>query len=386
MASHVGSSFARGGPAARPGGHRPPSKNRRQIGHDPIGRQHGVRHKRPRGQSDQGIGNPKPEPFQPPATSRRQCSWCETEDTLQTQLSAWQNFNSEMLTLQSAASALSTSANFNTKTVSSSDSSVVTATATSSASNGTYYVKVSGIAQSEQLSSQGFANTTDAIGTGSVNISFHNGTNFSVDINSNNDSLSGLCDAINNADSGVSAQIVNTGDPDTPYKLLLTSTNTGEDYAMTVTTSGLSGGTTPTIDQVVQNGTDAHLQLGTGSGQINIEKSSNTISDVIPGVTLNLAGADTNTTVMLQVQADTSTMEQSIQSLVTAYNAVASDISTQFTYNTSTQTGGTLFGSYQLQTIQSQLRSALNSQVSGLSGKRTNHSPTSGSPQTARDN
>ncbi len=298
--------------------------------------------------------------------------------TLQTQLSAWQSFNTQLLALQTSASAISSPVSFNANTVTSSDQNVITGTADSTATAGTYYVTVSNTAQSEQLSSQGFANTTDAIGTGNVNISFANGKSFSVTLNSNTDTLAGLCDAINNANGGVNAEIVNTGNQSDPYQLLLTSKQTGTAYAMTVDTSGLSGGTAPVINQVVQAASDANLQLGTGSGQISITKSSNTIDDVIPGITLNLASADKNQTVTLQVQPDTSTMEQSIQSFVTQYNSVADYINQQFTYtppgassstsSTTTTTEPPLFGSFDLQTVQNQLVTALNAKAPGLTG------------------
>jgi flagellar hook-associated protein 2 len=159
---------------------------------------------------------------------------------------------------------------------------------------------------------------------------------------------------------------VNTGDPDAPYKLLLTSTNSGTDYAMTVDTSDLDDPGHPVIDQTVQAATDATLELGTGAGKISITKSTNTITDVIPGLTLNLKSADLEKTVILQVQVDRSAMQKSVEDFVTQYNNIVDFLNSQFDYDPQDSQIGVLFGDFRLQTIQADLASSVLNPVSGL--------------------
>jgi flagellar hook-associated protein 2 len=100
---------------------------------------------------------------------------------------------------------------------------------------------------------------------------------------------------------------------------------------------------------------------------VPVTSSSNTLDDVIPGVTLNLLKADSSTTVNLNVTEDTSAIMTLINNFVTAYNAVASTISTQDSYNTTTNaTGGVLFGDNTLLNVSSDLTSALLKPVSGV--------------------
>ncbi|MGO9137389.1 MAG: flagellar filament capping protein FliD [Syntrophales bacterium] len=103
---------------------------------------------------------------------------------------------------------------------------------------------------------------------------------------------------------------------------------------------------------------------------VPVTSSSNTIDDVIPGVTLNLLKADNSTTINLNVTKDTKAIETLINNFVTAYNAVASTISTQDSYNTTTDTtGGVLFGDNTLLNVKSALTSVLTTPISGVNSQ-----------------
>ena len=102
-------------------------------------------------------------------------------------------------------------------------------------------------------------------------------------------------------------------------------------------------------------GQNATIQV---DGQ-QITNPSNTIDNVIPGVTLNLLNQNPGTTINLNVNYDTTTIANNIQNFVTQYNSVMSYISTQDSYNTNTnQTGGVLFGDGTLMSINNDLMSA----------------------------
>jgi flagellar hook-associated protein 2 len=95
--------------------------------------------------------------------------------------------------------------------------------------------------------------------------------------------------------------------------------------------------------------------------------SSNTVSDVIPGVTLNLQEAAPDTTITLSVGRDLNSVTNLINNFVNAYNTVMDAINTQQTYNTTTnQPGGPLFGDTTLQNIKYNLRDTILSPVSGV--------------------
>ena len=113
---------------------------------------------------------------------------------------------------------------------------------------------------------------------------------------------------------------------------------------------------------VLQEGKDASLTID----GMDITSSSNTISNAIPGLTLNLAGEDSGTTVTVDVGQDKEGIEEKVQSFIDAYNETMDFINTQTTYNADTnKTGGPLFGDSLLKSIKSGLQSTLVNQVWG---------------------
>ncbi len=100
---------------------------------------------------------------------------------------------------------------------------------------------------------------------------------------------------------------------------------------------------------------------------VEITKSSNTITDVIPGVTLNLLNSDSDTTITLNINRDIEGIIEKISAFVDAYNEVASFISQQQSYDQENEeTGGVLFGDGTLFSIRSQLASTLLQSVWGV--------------------
>ena len=114
----------------------------------------------------------------------------------------------------------------------------------------------------------------------------------------------------------------------------------------------------------VAAGEDAQIVVD----NVTITKSSNTISDVIAGATLNLVGEDSGTTVTLKVERDLGSIKAKIEEMVSAYNTVMNYINTQFTYDEDTEeVGGILFGDGMLSTIKSELINTVTSTVAGAS-------------------
>ncbi|MCE5199448.1 MAG: flagellar filament capping protein FliD [Armatimonadota bacterium] len=288
----------------------------------------------------------------------------------QTKLAVWQNFNTSLLALKTSCDSIADAVDFKTNTVTSSDEDILTASASTDAQVGTYYLTVNKRALAHQVSTaNSYTNLNDTVGTGSISFTFAEDStkNFSVDIDSTNNTLTGLRDSINRANKSVQAAIINTGSSNAPeYRLILTSKDTGKASPFT-TKSTLTGGTAPDLSKVVQQGIDAELTFGEGAGAIPVSKSSNTITDLIPGVTLNIASVNTGKIVKIDVERNTDSVKEAITGFVSKYNEIVDAFGAQFTYDADSGETGTLFGDYQLQSVQMDIEAAVGNVVSGLS-------------------
>lgn len=256
---------------------------------------------------------------------------------------------------------------------------------------GNYTVEVSKLAQSQSLVAAGQASSTAAIGNGTATtVTFDFGTigggtltngvysgaaftsngngTASITIDSTNNTLEGIRDAINSASMGVTATIVNDGSG-TPYRLALTSGSSGASNSMKITTSGGDGsigsllGYDPAGTQNLTQTIAAQNADLTVNG-IAITSASNTVSEAIQGVTLTL----TNTTAApasLTVARDTTAINTAASGFVDAYNALASQIKSRSAYATNGSAGGALAGDGTLRVMQDQLRGIFNTPASG---------------------
>ena len=196
----------------------------------------------------------------------------------------------------------------------------------------------------------------------------------SVVIDSTNNTLQGIRDAINNAGLGVTASIVSDGS-DNPYHLVLSSTKTGANSTMKISLAASEGQTVdpalanllsydPAGTQNLKQNSAAQNTLLSVNG-IPITSSSNSIDSAIEGVTLNVIKVGSTS---MSVAKDTSTVKNSINSFVKAYNDLNTAIAKLTSYDAETKKGGVLLGDSTAQSIQSQLRRQLSSSITGLSG------------------
>ena len=271
---------------------------------------------------------------------------------------------SSLASVKSAAQNLSLSTDFNRRAISSSDEAGLKASASSSALIGFYTVNISSLAKAKVLQSTGYTNTTDTIGQGTLTITVGS-TSKDITIDGTNNTLSGLQDTINDANAGVTASIVNTGTAAAPsYKLIVQGKNTGLENDVTLSFSVTDGGSNPFPGggDVVQAAADAQFTVN----GLSLTRSSNTVSDAIPGVTLSLLkeGGVSST---VNVTSDSSAIKDNIKSLVNAYNAVAKIARDQFSLNGATGRQGALAGDSTVRTAISRLRNALTS-VNGSDG------------------
>jgi len=289
----------------------------------------------------------------------------ETRKTsLSNQITAWQDANTRILALKTKAGALATASTFDAKTATSSDESIVTGTATYSAQAGSYYLTVNSLARAHQLKTEGYANTTSTVGTGTISIAVGSGAAKDIVIDDTNNSLIGVRDAINRSGAGVTATIINDGSAGNPYRLIITSDTSGVAGRLTITTSPtLFGGVAPTT---LQTGEDASITLGAGADAITVSKGSNQITDLVPGVTLDLQRADAGKVITITIGNDSASIKQAIKDFVEQYNNLIGFINEQFKYDTKTNIGGTLFGNPTLRLIQSELTGRVFNTVTGL--------------------
>ena len=235
---------------------------------------------------------------------------------IDTQLSSLGQLKSALSQFQSTLDDLKSLDALEVYTAGSSDESVFTATANSSAVPTTMTVQVNRLAQAHKMGSQAIADTTTTTvgGSGDTMTITVNGNAFTV--NGGGLSLSDLRDAINTApdNTGVAATLVieNSGSS----RLVLTSTETGNANAMSLSFTGTLGTDLGMTDINDPAQLDAEVVL---DGQYTITRASNTIDDAISGITLNLTGASA-TPATLAVARDTESVKASVQSFVDAFN------------------------------------------------------------------
>ena len=295
---------------------------------------------------------------------------------LNTKLTDLTTVSTKVAGLQSAAEALRLSTSFDRTTVSVSDSTVLSASASSTGATGTYSVRVVQLAQSHQIVSKAAkavsSEIADIVSGGSATFTFQvgSGSNQTVNLGSTA-TLADLRDQINDLGGGVTASLINTGTEAAPsYRLALSSNNTGSDNAITIVADGtdldlLNGSGTGGID-TLSAAQNAQVQIGDQSlDPLTIERSSNTISDAIPGLSLTLTKTTGTETVQVSLSQDVNAVKTNIKALATAYNEVVKFINERTTYDVTTKQGGVFFNESSARTVIAQLRAALSSTVSG---------------------
>ena len=317
------------------------------------------------------------------------------EASTQTLVSNFGQLQSALSTFQTAMQGLTSASNYQSITASVANSSLASVTASSGASAGTYSLQVNQLAQAQTLVTAGQATSTGAIGVGTISFNFGTisggtatngkygaGTIFTnsgsaaktVTIDSSNDSITGIAAAINAANIGVTASIVNDGS-NTPYRLSLSSNNTGAANSMQISVSGdaalsnmlsqdPSGTQNLTETSAAQN---AQFNLN----GIAITSSTNTASNVISGVSLNLLATSTTPTT-LSVSQSNAGATNAVNSFVSAYNTIASTIQQATAYDSSTNQAGPLQGQTSVLSIMSQMQQVLNQPIPGAPSAYSN--------------
>ena len=275
---------------------------------------------------------------------------------LEAQLSAFGRLKSALTTFQDALDDLKSLDAFEVYKAESSDETAFTATANSSAATGFNDIQVVRLAEAHKMGSVSIPDTgSTALGSGGDQMTITvNGTSFSVD--GGGMTLSQFRDAINEApdNAGVSATIIseNSGS----HRLVLTSTETGNENAMSLSFTGSLGADLGLTDINLPTDLDAELLV---DGLYKITRSSNTIDDAIAGITLNLLG-ETAGNVQLNVSRDTDSVTESVQAFVDAFNELKT------TFDSLAGEGNELEADSTLRSIENQVQGIFNTVPSGL--------------------
>ena len=277
--------------------------------------------------------------------------WKSEQSTLQSRVSALDSFKTQIATLYADANNLrDLDGVFQSKTASSSDTGVLIATADSSASTADYTLRVQSLASTGVSYTAPVADGT-ALQAGTLTLTVGDQTK-TVDVGTTNTSLSEIAAAVNQLNMGVKASVQ--------------SDSTGSRLAIVSDTAGTAGSISVTSDS-------SQLSFTNVAGQDSLvyvngvpyQGTTNTLSDAITGVTLNLASAAPNTDVTLKVAPDASSVAAAISTFVTDYNAIVTSVNAQSTYDPTTKTAGVLSGDSSLNLLQQQLFSLTSFSMAG---------------------
>ncbi|MBC7623988.1 MAG: flagellar filament capping protein FliD [Aeromicrobium sp.] len=338
------------------------------------------------------------------AVERKPLDRLKTDQTaLQSSISAYGRVASGISAFQDAARTLSTPEKWQIFQASTSTETSISATASGNATEGNYALTVSQLAKGAQLASNTFADALAVVGTGSLEISvgsIDGGTGaFSlqpgrsvVSVNVGDGSLNSIRNAINAADAGISATIVNTG---SGARLVLNSKDTGAQNAIQITTTDSDGGNADALG-LSRLSFVPSLAIGTGKNLeplqtaqnalfnvngVSVSSASNKASNVIDGVTFNLR-TETATTVNVAITKDTAAMQKSISSFVSAYNDLQKLLKDQTKYVEGAKTQSPLQGDNAAISVLQRLRSTVFGQFNGQAGDYSSLSDVGVSIQT----
>ncbi|MCI1897177.1 MAG: flagellar filament capping protein FliD [Enterobacter sp.] len=313
-------------------------------------------------------------------------------------LSAYGTLKNSLEAFQTANTALNKADLFSSTTTTSS-SSAFSATTTGGAIAGKYTISVSQLAQAQTLTTRNTQpDNKTAIASADSKITIQQGGDkkpVTVNISAADSSLTGIRDAINKANAGVSASVINVGNGE--YRLSITSTETGSDNAMTLTVSGdadlqsfmgYNGTSTDAGNGMLESVTAQNALLKVNN--VDIENSSNTISDALEDITLNLTDTTTGNQT-LTITKDTSKAETAMKTWVDAYNTLQDSFASLTKYTkvdvgTDSQdtSNGALIGDSTLRTIQTQLKSMLSNTTGGTDFKTLSQVGITTDPMTGK--
>jgi flagellar hook-associated protein 2 len=308
-------------------------------------------------------------------------------DSLEVKSAVYTDLKSKLSTLRSLAEDLSGSESlsaFGAKTATSSNDDVLTATAGYGAVGMNHTIHVSQLARAHSVLSDRYTSSDTSLssswaGTQTFTITV-DGTDYDVSVDigagtSNEDVITSVAQAINDV-TDIPVRASKVDDTDSTSKLYLASTETGTENKMTFTdTDGLLGALGLTNASAATDTVGGYIYADLGGNEldaqltvdgISIVKSTNTISDVLDGVTLNLLAEQeaADPDVSLTVSIDTETISTKVTEFLDAYNDAYSYLASKTRVDSTTYERGALAGDFSYINLWQSMRAAMSSSIS----------------------
>lgn len=223
---------------------------------------------------------------------------------------------------------------------------------------GTYQIEVLQLAQKSSAISNGVADKENTyLGVGYLQYELPNGETKEVYIDEDSSSLEGIAKLINkDNDNGMHANVVNSGDgSDTPWKLIITLEETGDDNKAIFPNLYLVDGMEDLWFEGNRDAQDAKIKLD----GFEIELPSNKSTELISGATIDLKKAKPGEEITVEISEDTGKISGKISDLVGKINNIIAFIKEQNALDESVDTSQTLGGDLTLQTLESRIRSTI---------------------------
>jgi len=303
----------------------------------------------------------------------------ETRLTRETQqaetlLSAYGKLRSAVTELRLPMRQLSAPDNLKAFSASSSNEDIGVSVDSTKANRGTYSVEVTSLASAQALASQTVFADRDSTSVGQGTLQLTVGDKVTdITIDSSNDTLQGLANAINEADAGVSAGVIDTG---SGYQLVMSADQTGTANAVSISVTGDNGGTDTDNQGLSRFAFNSGMDAGAGLQEtiaasdavmkingIEVTRSNNTFENVIDGLTFDVKDKGTST---ISVNQDLGAVSDRVQKFVDKFNALQSSIDSLAGFNSETGQGSLLTGDSTVRNIQNQLRGILTRVVPGM--------------------
>jgi flagellar hook-associated protein 2 len=287
------------------------------------------------------------------------------QELLSSQRSMFTEIESSLKALQSKMKDFDSKEKILSYNAKSSDEDFMTVEASGEAVAGSHSVQILQTARAEQNRSAAFGNNTDEVTEGTLTITLQGEDPVVVDIEAGYN-LDDVAYAINRSGLDVSAAVINTG---TEYYLTIYNQETGfevgssADDAVTIVENYTGGsGAQLTLSQTVQ-AQNAQISFD----GLSVERRDNAITDVVPGLSLQIGDDTGQPTIEISVEPDTEGVQANLKSFVDAFNKVMSKVSAQFKVGADESTG-ILFGDGTLRSLMMQLQTVVTESANNSSG------------------
>lgn len=234
---------------------------------------------------------------------------------------------------------------------------------------GKYQLEVVQLAQKSSAISNGVEDKDKTyVGVGYIRAVLPNGEEKEIYVDEKHANLTGIAKLINaDAELGMRATVVNDGKgEDEPWRIMISMSETGDDKKVDFPYLYLVDGEVDLFFENERPAQDAKVKLD----GFEVEVPANKVTDLIPGVTIDLKKAKPGEEINIEITEDIQKIGGKISSLVDNINNVLKFIKEQNTLDEKTDTQRTLGGDSTLTTIESRIRNAVFATVKTDSGPK----------------